>query len=85
MIPKPTHKKRSKAQEWLTFRVAYLKKHVKENGWYECLDCGRWMRHPEVDHKQRRGSYPELVFDESNLRILCGDCHQRKDSGLVYK
>jgi len=86
---KQPHKKLSKAQEWIKFRVAYMAKHVKENGLYECMNCHRWIKSPEVDHVQRRGSHAELVFDESNLAILCNEapnyCHARKDSGMVIK
>ncbi len=69
-------------RQWLNFRKKYLAKQVKENGWYECAKCGRWLLYPEVDHIVKRSVAPDRVLDESNLQVLCHSCHVAKDGGM---
>jgi hypothetical protein len=52
-----------------------------------CVDCGRsaTVESGELcgDHIQTKGSRPDLVFDVTNGRCVCLDCHnQRHSQGL---
>lgn len=75
----PHDKGRSK---WQRVRKRYLGKHEMENGWYECVHCGKWTQEPEVDHILKRSVRPDLKYEESNFQILCHLCHLRKDFGM---
>lgn len=52
-------------------------------GYYECNYCHKWLHYIEVDHIIKRSVRPDLVFDKSNLQLLCHSCHVQKDQ--VYK
>lgn len=67
-----------KSKKWLQFRREYLKKHRNEWGTFNCTVCHIEIPYPEVDHIKKRSTHPELVFDESNLQILCHWCHLKK-------
>lgn len=43
---------------------------------YKCSECGSIKGRLEVDHIKPVKFYPELVLDESNLRVLCRECHK---------
>jgi 5-methylcytosine-specific restriction endonuclease McrA len=87
MIPKPTHKftAHERGRKWQRVRAAFLAKHIKDGGWYECAKCGVWLKYPEVDHIIKRSVAPHLVFDQTNFQILCHHCHLIKDSGQNIK
>jgi 5-methylcytosine-specific restriction protein A len=53
--------------------VRYLAK--KRDGW-KCTECGERGR-LEVHHIKRVKNHPELAYDLSNLKTLCGKCHAR--------
>lgn len=67
-----------KTRKWIAFRGNFLDK--RKNGWgsWNCEHCFQETHYPEVDHIKKRSTNPELVFDESNLQVLCHACHQRK-------
>lgn len=75
----------SKSQKWSKFRAKFLKDKRTHEGYYVCESCNRWVYAITVDHKKKRSTHPELVFEPDNLQLLCIDCHDRKDSGLKYK
>lgn len=70
-------KRGKKAEKWLAFRQQYLKPRSNSEGLWLCAMCDTWTEYPDVDHIQTRASRPDLVFDESNLRILCRKCHRK--------
>ena len=39
----------------------------------------------EVDHIKELEYYPELRFDEDNLRTLCKDCHNKRHGRMNYR
>lgn len=76
-IPKP--KKRPKnpgLRKWLAFRAKFLKDKKNFQGYYICENCERGFTHIEVDHIVKRSIDPSRVYDESNLRLLCHECHE---------
>jgi 5-methylcytosine-specific restriction endonuclease McrA len=67
-----------KGKAWIAFRRKYLDARAEWFGGWICSDCKRETMNPDLDHIKTRGSRPDLVFDESNLRIVCRSCHQLK-------
>lgn len=65
----------SKSQKWIKFRKKFLEGKKNFEGYYTCEICGRWKEYIEVDHIIKRSVAPDKVFDETNLRLLCHDCH----------
>ena len=47
----------------------------RRDGW-KCVDCGARDR-LEVHHVERVKDRPELAYELSNLKTLCGRCHAR--------
>lgn len=68
-----------KLAKWLAFRKKYLADKATFEGYYICNGCSKWTSTPEVDHIRKRSLAPDRVFDETNLQILCSDCHREKD------
>lgn len=80
---KPMKKKGPKTSKWLKFRKRYLGNHPpNSDGYYTCYLCCKWVKPDQVtlDHMESRSRRPELVFDESNIRIACWDCNNSKGS-----
>lgn len=73
----------NKTIEWLKLRRKWIKNHPPNHaGYYTCYICGRWISKSEItlDHVKSRSRYPELVFDEANLRSCCMRCNKDKGS-----
>lgn len=75
--PLRLRKRGKKAEKWLMFRQKYLKPLQNDEGFWVCVLCGTWTAYPDVDHIQGRAARPDLIFDESNLRVLCRECHRK--------
>lgn len=75
----------SRNTKWLSFRKAFLKGKQNFQGYYTCELCGRWYENIEVDHIIKRSIAPHRVFDETNLRILCHDCHLKVNPDFNIK
>lgn len=43
-----------------------------------CLDRGVETLATQVDHIKDAADHPEIFFEESNWRALCGPCHSRR-------
>lgn len=56
---------------WAVVRIA-----AKRRDHWKCTDCGARGR-LEVHHIKRAKHHPELFYDLSNLKTLCGRCHAR--------
>lgn len=72
-----------KGREWLAFRRRWIKNHPPNHqGFYVCYMCGKWVipSEMELDHMKSRSRYPELAFDEHNIRPSCHKCNQKKGS-----
>lgn len=82
-LSKPPKRKKNQGQaKWLAFRKAYLKDKSDYRGYYQCAKCTNWFKEIELDHIIKRSVRPDLVFDESNIQLLCGGlygCHRQKD------
>lgn len=61
--------------EWLKFRKQFLRGKRNFEGYYICALGGEWTQYPEVDHIIKRSIAPGRVLDETNLRVLCHNCH----------
>lgn len=46
-----------------------------ENGYVECVKCGRWVRGIHHDHIRPRSVAPELRTVRENIQPVCADCH----------
>jgi 5-methylcytosine-specific restriction endonuclease McrA len=57
-----------------TARWRDLRKRILEDQWY-CQRCHATTR-LEVHHIKRAKGDPDLFFDQSNLVVLCADCHK---------
>lgn len=49
-------------------------------GYYPCNQCGKSFKEIEVDHIIKRSVDPSRIYDETNLQLLCHDCHWIKDN-----
>lgn len=63
-------------RKWLTFRRNFLKKRANWYGAWECEHCHKECLYVEVDHIKKRSTNPELKYEETNLAILCRNCHR---------
>ena len=54
-------------------RWAELRAEILERDEYTCQHCGEWGN--EVDHIVPRWRNKDLFWVESNLQLLCRDCH----------
>lgn len=68
-----------KSPEWLKTRYNILKIDGRR-----CRLCGTKDQSKEyhVDHIKPRWLYPELAFNEKNLRVLCRDCNMAKGGNV---
>jgi 5-methylcytosine-specific restriction protein A len=60
---------------WQKFRKSYLERNPL------CVFCkeqGFLVSASEVDHIKSLADYPELKYDEINLRPLCKPCHSKR-------
>lgn len=64
------------SNEWLAFRRKFLKGKKNHQGYYVCERKGEWVTNIEVDHIIKRSIAPDRVLDETNLRLLCPECHR---------
>lgn len=69
-----------------------MRAYILERDNYECQWCkrdGKVTSHLdsvlEVDHIKELKDYPELALDESNLRTLCKDCHNKRHERFNYR
>lgn len=48
-----------------------------------CVMCGKWLGHePKThyfSHIKAKSVHPELRLEESNIQLLCFDCHYKVD------
>lgn len=78
-LPAPTtgiRKIGKQGKKWLAFRRKFLMKRAEWWGGWTCEHCGRECLYVEVDHIKKRSTNPELKYDETNLAILCKNCHR---------
>lgn len=70
------------AKKWIETRHEWIKKHITDNGLWECFYCGRLLTLDQLtlDHKLSRGRHPEKRFDENNLVPACWGCNEKKGS-----
>ena len=47
---------------------------------FKCLACNSTNTELHIDHIKPISKYPELVFDENNLQVLCKDCNLSKSN-----
>ena len=59
------------------FRIGYKMKIVAEREMI-CSECGTKEGEMELDHIKPRCDYPELTYVDSNVQLLCKDCHKEK-------
>lgn len=69
-----------------------MRAYILERDNYECQWCKRDGKVTsqsdsvlEVDHIKELKDYPELALDESNLRTLCKDCHNKRHERFNYR
>lgn len=73
--PKAAKKPRpnlSKDKRWIELRARVLAAYGEV-----CMRCASTER-IQVDHIKPKYRYPELVFEFSNLQVLCWDCNKSK-------
>lgn len=69
-----------------------MRAYILERDNYECQWCRRDGKVTskadsvlEVDHIKELKDYPELALDETNLRTLCKDCHNKRHERFNYR
>ena len=80
--PRPIKQVGKVAQQWIETRQDWFKMNASPDGFFMCHYCERPMNMGEttLDHKQPRGSHPELRFVMSNLVPCCAVCNFKKGS-----
>jgi 5-methylcytosine-specific restriction protein A len=82
-----------KSTRWVHLRSAFLARHpfcgdrnpvAPETNDSACRASGVVARANTVDHIQRHGGDPTLMFRIDNLQSLCGRCHGRKTAKEVH-
>lgn len=83
MLEKPKKRARNRGRsEWLKARRQWVKSNPPNHqGYWECGICGRWVHEDEMelDHIEKRGSHPEKVFEQENLRPTHPLCNQERE------
>lgn len=67
----------------LTPRYKRFRKAVLQRDQYRCVECGVSKEDGaklEVDHIKSQAERPDLIFDFSNVRTLCVQCHMKTDT-----
>lgn len=59
-------------RKYRTLRVSVI---IKAE--HRCQTCGSASGRLEVDHIKPIRFYPDLVWDEGNMRVLCRECHKK--------
>jgi hypothetical protein len=62
---------------WIKFRQSFLEGKSDNEGNFECQICGRLIKVPHLHHIQERNIRPDLIYDSTNIEILCASCHMR--------
>lgn len=76
---RPGPRQRGYDGTWQSLRAKVIAAWVSA-GW-PCAKCGEAIRVPRsahVDHIERIRDNPDRRLDLSNLRVLCGRCHNRR-------
>jgi len=55
------------------------RKKVFTRDWFKCILCDS-NKQIEADHIKAQSEYPELIYDLSNWRTLCHNCHKQTDN-----
>lgn len=75
------------SDDWRTMRAYILERDAFECQW--CKRDGKVTSKAdsvlEVDHIKELKDYPELALDETNLRTLCKDCHNKRHERFNYR
>lgn len=75
-IPKPGKRKKNQGTtSWLAFRSVFLEGKKNFEEYYVCEWCGAWTKEPEVHHLQERSIRAHLIYEPTNLVVICNDCH----------
>lgn len=84
--------KESRAKFYNSEEWRQMRDYIRKRDNYECLFCKRdggvTTRHDavlEVDHIKELEHYPELALEETNLRTLCRDCHNKRHERFNYR
>lgn len=67
------HKNRLHRGKWIRIRYQALKKYGKK-----CAACNNITGPFHVDHIKPKSKYPELMYEISNLQVLCKECNLGK-------
>ena len=67
----PANDKARRSPEYRAWRLAVF---ARDN--FTCVQCGTKDRSIQADHIKPFARFPELRYDVSNGRTLCGGCHK---------
>lgn len=71
---KPIKQKGKRTVKYEAFRDNVVRPYLDKTYGHRCVECGA-TNNLDVQHKQKRGSHPELKMELSNLEYLCRSCH----------
>ena len=63
-----------------TARYKEFRKKMFARDEWSCIECGYKGSAIQLDHIKPRSIYPELAFEEDNVRTLCIPCHKLTDT-----
>lgn|SRR3990167_2273881 len=67
-----------------SYRYKRFKLEILRRDDYTCQICKiRGIQDLQIDHIKSFAYFPELRFDESNIRTICKNCHKKTDTYLV--
>jgi len=84
--PRKPIKKKSDKQVLIDKTIAKIKVKLLIKHNFTCQGCGRMFKNPsflDLSHIIRRSARPDLQTNIKNCTILCRDCHQKYDSGII--
>lgn len=85
--PKPIKKSGTIHKKWMKYRRQWKKDNPPDdNGYHYCYICGTPLKPGQItlDHVIPRSRRPDLIFDDTNIRVACWNCNIGKGS-QVYK
>jgi hypothetical protein len=72
--PKPISRYGKKARSYKKFRDKELLPTANHQGYFICERCKRWTDRIAMNHKNKRSTHPQQVFDKKNVERICFDC-----------
>ena len=75
---------RGNTDEWHTPEAKRLKRYIFKKHNRICCICNQEKRKMNIHHLYSRNKYPELLYNEDNLVVICKECHNEFHSAYGF-